>query len=153
MDLSKAFDSIDHKLLVAKQAAYGPNSQSLAVIQEYLNNRLQRTKVGLHTSSWLLMKHGVPQGSILGPLLFNIFINDFVHALEKTDLCNFADDNTIYSTADSLATVMDNLEHDIKLAVQCFRINQLAVNPSKFQMIILGIPMKSLPISIMQVTV
>jgi hypothetical protein len=138
MDLSKAFDCIDHELLIAKLAAYGLDIQSLKLLKCYLSKRFQRTKVGSVFSSWLLIFKGVPQGSILGPLLFNIFINDLLSFVEKTSICNFADDNTIYSCANSMNEVISNLTHDLSIVLSWFRTNQLAANPSKFQMIVLG---------------
>ena len=91
---------------------------------------------------------GVPQGSILGPLLFNIFINDLLSVVEKTDICNFADDNTIYSCADSIAEVVENLKHDLSKVLSWCKANLLAANPSKFQMLIMGEHNSNLPISI-----
>ena len=75
-DLSKAFDCIDHNLLVAKLNAYGSEKQSINFIYSYLPKRKQRTKVDSAVSSWEILFSGVPQSSVLGPLLFNIYICD-----------------------------------------------------------------------------
>ena len=91
-------------------------------------------------SSWLEIILGVPQGSILGPpLLFNIFINDLFYIIEKTKLCNFADDNTIYSCHTSVDAIITNLEIDLSDVLEWFKKNQLAANPDKFQMIVLSL--------------
>ena len=148
IDLSKAFDCIEHDLLIAKLAAYGLDRASLKLVKCYLSNRYQRTKVGSVYSTWLKILKGVPQGSILGPLLFNIFINDLLAIVEKTDICNFADDNTIYSCANSTAEVTSNLKQDLSKILFWFRSNLLAANPSKFQMLVLGENNLNLPITI-----
>ena len=75
-DWSKAFDCLNHDLLIAKFNAYGFDNSSLNFIRSYLMDRKQRTKVGNSYSTWKEIKYGVPQGSILGPLLFNIFLNE-----------------------------------------------------------------------------
>ena len=93
MGLSKAYDSLPHDLLIAKLDAYGLSHTSLKLILDYLSDRKHRVKIGSTTSSWLDLLLAVPQGSILGPSLFNIFIND---TGRETNICNFADDNTIY---------------------------------------------------------
>ena len=97
MDLSKAFDCMHHALLITKLDAYGITTISLKLLKSYLTNRQQRVKIGNATSEWKEILREVPQGSILGPILFNIFINDMFHLITRDDLVNYADDNTICS--------------------------------------------------------
>ena len=131
MDLSKAFDCLPHELILAKLHAYGVDIKSLKLSQDYLSNRTQRVKLDSTLSSWLKILLGVPQGSILGPLFLNIFLNDMLWFNEKTDICNFAVDNTIYSCAKSVNNVIENLQSDLK-------DNQMMANPGKFQFMILS---------------
>ena len=83
------------------------------------------------------IKRGVPKESILGPLLLNVFINDIFMFIEKTEVCNFADDNTIYDCGEDLSNILENLKHDLKILLKWFRINSLQANPEKFQFMIL----------------
>ena len=105
-DLSKAFDCIPHDLLIAKLHAYGLDYKSLKLVHSYLHNRKQRVKVGDSFSSWAEILFGVPQGSILGPLLFNIFICDLFYFLRDEEIANYADDTTPFTTGDTIEIVV-----------------------------------------------
>ena len=138
MDLSKACDCLSHDLLIAKLEAYGLDVGSLNFLLDYLSLRKHRTKVGSSYSKWSEICRGIPQGSILGPLLFNIFINDIFFFVEKSEICNFADDNTVYSCGKDLAKIKGDLICTMKNVLKWFMLNSLKANPGKFQFMILG---------------
>ena len=98
MDLSKAYDCVNHDLIFARLEVYGVGESSLRLMKKNLSQRQQRIKVGSSFSEWLEIIFGVPQGSILGPILFNVFINDLLLFIKETDICNFADDTTLYAS-------------------------------------------------------
>ena len=137
-DLSKAFDTLPHDLIIAKLAAYGIDQNALRLIASYLNVRMQRCKTGNSYSEWFDILIGVPQGSVLGPLLFNIFINDFFFFMEDCSVCNFADDTTIYTSDKSILNVISKIEKDTTNALDWFQNNSLVPNPDKFQIMFLG---------------
>ena len=95
MDLSKAFDCLPHDLLVIKLGAYGLSDDACSSVFNYLSKKKQMVKMGEHHSDWLETIKGVPQGFILGPLIFNIFINDIFYLIKHSRPYNFAEDNTL----------------------------------------------------------
>ena len=97
MDPSKAYDNLNHDLLIAKLEAYGLSAEFLSYRQSYLNKRLQKTNVNCDFSLWKEIFSGVPQGSILGELLFNICINDILFFVDEAFLSNYVDGTALYS--------------------------------------------------------
>ena len=144
MDLSKAFDTINHELLLAKLEAYGLSKRALKLIHSYLTNRWQRTKINLSFSNWSELLLGVPQGSVLGPLLFNIYINDLFLLLEQTDISNYADDTTLHACDSNVKELLRRLEHDSKLAIEWFENNYMKLNPEKCHFMISGFKYETL---------
>ena len=138
MDLSKAFDCINHELLLAKLYAYGFSIEALTMIKSYLSNRKQRVKINTTFSTWSDLLSGVPQGSVLGPLLFNIYLNDLFWTNEHTEVCNFADDSTFYSVDMELSELIRRLEHDSLLAIEWFESNYMKLNTDKCHLIVAG---------------
>ena len=110
MNLSKAFDTLDHSLLLAKLSAYGFDNNSLSFVRSYLKNRFQRCKIENDISNWRKITTGVPQGSILGPLLFNIFINDIFLFVESSNVCNYADDSTLFAFGKTFDKLPENFK-------------------------------------------
>ena len=128
MDLSKAYDCLPHDLMVAKLEANGLAKESLPLISDYLSYHKQRTKIGSAYSDWANVIRGTLEGSILGPLLFNVFINDIFLVVEKSDICYFADDNTLYSYGSSLPLILSSLEHDMRNLLYWFKTRKVSID-------------------------
>ena len=135
-DLSRAIDCISHDLLITKLEVYGFEMLTLKFVYDYLKNRKQRTKINVSYSSWRDLRYGDQQGSILGPLFFNIFVNDIFYFIDKWKLANFADDNTIYTTADTVLDLLTSLNDESTVIQNCFKINKMKSNDDKCHLIV-----------------
>ena len=135
-DLSKAFDYLSHELFLAKLHAYGFSFAALRLIHSYLTNRKHRTKVNSSYSSWEEILFGVPQGSILGPLLFNIFLCDMFFAMKDIDFASYADDNTLYVSSDSIEGVIRILENNSINLFKWFSDSMMKANKDKCHLMV-----------------
>ena len=121
MDLSNGYNSLPHDLLIANLGAYGFEDSATSLISDYLSKRYQCVKIESVFSSYLEILKGVPQGSILRLILFNIFINDLIFFIQKTEVCNFVNDTTKYSWSLNYKEVV----HDTHTVLNCFKGNNM----------------------------
>ena len=135
-DLSKAFDCLNHDLLIAKLNAYGFSLPALRLIHACLLNREQRTRINNSYSTCAEIVFGVPQGSILGPLLFNIFLTDLFFIANRMDIANYADDNTPYATANDIGSLIASLEEASKSLFTWFDNNLMKSNADKCYLLV-----------------
>ena len=137
LDLSKAFDSIDHSQLLQKLTDIGLGKSLVEWTKSYLTNRTQKTKFSTVTSETATVTSGVPQGSILGPILFIIFTNDLVTAFsDETHVVSYADDTQLLETGKTIEEVKEKLERTINTAQNWYKKNSLMSNPAKTEIII-----------------
>ena len=138
MDLSKAFDCLLHDILLSKLSAYGLKNESVQLLNSYLSGRKQQVKLNNIVSSWSCIKKSVPQGSILGPLLFNVFINDMFYFIEHGTLYNYADNNTVSFCCPDFDRLIQILQSEGQILINWFHNNCMQANPGKFQAIAAG---------------
>ena len=131
MDLSKAFDSLPHDLIVKKFIEYGADERTANIIEDYFSNRQQRVKIAGEYSSWNYISRGIAQGSILGPLIFNIFINDLLFIVKRCKLSSYADDTQIFFAHHDYREVENAINSDLELVDKWYDENGLKRNQFK----------------------
>ena len=140
LDFSKAFDSIDHNKLLSKLKSLGTSSFALDWFRNYLKDRRQYVRIGSEHSTLCGLSHGVPQGSILGPVLFNIYINDLPTLPESCTLESYVDDSKLFlsfQVKDSL-DVATQVNDDLKRVAYWCSQNSLLINPTKTKVLVVG---------------
>ena len=142
MDPSKAFDCLPHCLTICKLYSYGVFREASTLVASYLRDHKQRINLGSSRWEWTELFKGVPQGSIRGPLIFNIFLNDIFYFISnsayKGDLYNYADDNCISVSHKDICVVSAKLENETQIMTKWFADNSMRANVNKFQGIILS---------------
>ena len=138
VDLSKAFDSINHPRLLMKLTAYGFSDSSLKLFKNYLSGRRQRVVVNGVYSDWRCVERGVPQGSVLGPLLFIMYINDLPTTVKRSTVDMYADDIVMYAHSKSFQEMKSCLEDDLGNVVCWLKANGLKMNVKKTNVLFLS---------------
>ena len=137
IDLRKAFDVVDHKLLLKKRSVYGLNTNSLKLFQSFLSGRYQKVYVDGKLSEPLGIHSGVPQECIVGPALFLLFINDLPLVL-KNNIGIYTDASTLYASAPTLAEVEEKIRPDIDAVSMWAKENKMKMHPAKTKYIIIS---------------
>ena len=136
VDLKKAFDTVDHDILLSKLEHYGVRGISIEWFKSYLKHRRQYVSLENNSSSTKYISTGVPQGSVLGPLLFLIYINDLHKCLKHSKAYHFADDTNILNSHHSLETLAKKMNYDLKKLSQWLKANKLSLNVKKTELMI-----------------
>ncbi len=131
MDFAKAFDTVNHNILLSKLNHYGIRGTALQLIQSYLTDREQCVQLNNVTSDFDTIKHGVPQGSILGPLLFLLYINDIAESSPLLKFYLFADDTTIFLSDSDIKRLELTLNNELKNVSNWLTANKLSLNVGK----------------------
>ena len=134
--MQKAFDTVNHTILLKKLEHYGVRGHRLKWFHSYLTNRKQFTRVDNTDSDIREISYGVPQGSVLGPLLFLMYINDLNKAIKFSFIRHFVDDTNILYTNKSLRKINQRINFDLKNIVHWLRANRIALNASKTKVVI-----------------
>ena len=138
LDIRKAFDTVNHEILLQKLSSYGIKCDTHTFFESYLKDRTQCCSVNGHISSLETIQCGVPQGSILGPLLFLIYMNDLPLCLDDVDITMFADDTNLTKAINSLKEILEELIPALKKVYSWLRCNKLSLNTVKTEFMLIG---------------
>ena len=138
IDLSKAFDTLDHKILLQKLKHYGIRGVALKLFESYLSNRKQCVVLNNYTSSTKNISFGVPQGSILGPLLFILYVNDITNCSKYLHFILFADDTNLFYSCSDINVLFQTVNAELAKLAKWFRANKLSLNVEKTNYILFG---------------
>jgi hypothetical protein len=137
LDFKRAFGTIDRVLLLRKMEQYGIKGAELIWIRSYMSNRTQETKFNVKISDTINVQLGLPQGSVLGPLLFILYINDIKNVLRYSKLNLFADDTLLYIAADTLDKAVNRMNDDLASLSQWLTLNKLKLNVHKMKYMVI----------------
>ena len=150
-DLSKAFDCLDHDIIISKLKYYGLSDNAIKLLKIYLSKRDQYVQLGNFKSQYHNISCGIPQGSVMGPLLFNIVINDLPSATKKFDFIMYADDTTLVSMLKNFGRTCNVMEIELNINIEISKVttwlqrNKLQLNISKSKFMMLFRHSKTLP--------
>ena len=145
VDFQKAFDTVDHSILISKLDHYGIRGKTNDWFKSYLTNRKQCVSILGYESSYKTIEYGVPQGSVLGPLLFLIYINDLNKSIKHSDTFHFADDTNLLNINGSFYKMQSNLNHDLKGLYRWLLANKISLNAAKTELVIFRKPLQKIP--------
>ena len=136
LDFQKDFDRVNHKILLSKLEYYGIRGIPHDLIKSHLTNRKHYTHINGVNSNTLTGTHGVPQGSVLGPFLFLIYINDVSRVIQHSEMHHFADDTNLLYSSNSMTKIIRYINHKLKVVVHWLRANRISLNVDKTEIVI-----------------